>query len=73
MPSIVAPREEVEVINLPSENAEIKVYYQIGQIYYTIQSNGEGKVSFVAQDKPGKYLVEIKTQSIKLTLKYIVR
>ena len=73
MPSIVAPREEVEVINLPSENAEIKVYDQIGQIYYIIQSNGEGKVSFVAQDKPGKYLVEIKTQSIKLTLKYIVR
>ena len=73
MPSIVAPREEVEVINLPRENVEIKVYDQIGQIYYIIQSYGEGKVSFVAQDKPGKYLVEISTKDIKLTLKYIVR
>ena len=73
MPSIVGPREKVEVLNLPMENAEIKVYDKVGKIYYTIESNGASKVDFLSQDLPGQYLVEVKTPASKVTLKYVVR
>jgi hypothetical protein len=73
MPSIVGPREKVEVVNLPMENAEIKVYDKVGKIYYTIESNGRSKVEFLSQDLPGQYLVEVKTPASKVTLKYVVR
>ena len=73
MPSIVGPNERVEVLNLPMENAEIKVYDKVGKIYYTIESNGRSKVDFLSQDLPGQYLVEVKTPAIKVTLKYVVR
>ena len=73
MPSIVGPRERVEVLNLPMENAEIKVYDKVGKIYYTIESNGRSKVEFLSQDLPGQYLVEVKTPATKVTLKYVVR
>ena len=73
MPSIVGPREMVEVLNLPMENAEIKVYDKVGKIYYTIESNGRSKVDFLSQDLPGQYLVEVKTPATKVTLKYVVR
>ena len=73
MPSIVGPNERVEVLNLPMENAEIKVYDKVGKIYYTIESNGRSKVEFLSQDLPGQYLVEVKTPASKVTLKYVVR
>ena len=73
MPSIVGPREKVEVLNLPMENAEVKVYDKVGKIYYIIETNGRSKVDFVAQDLPGQYLVEVKTPATKVTLKYLVR
>ena len=73
MPSIVGPREMVEVLNLPMENAEIKVYDKVGKIYYSIESNGRSKVHFLSQDLPGQYLVEVKTPASKVTLKYVVR
>ena len=73
MPSIVGPRERVEVLNLPMENAEIKVYDKVGKIYYSIESNGRSKVEFLSQDLPGQYLVEVKTPATKVTLKYVVR
>ena len=73
MPSIVGPREKVEVLNLPMENAEVKVYDKVGKIYYIIETNGRSKVDFVAQDLPGQYLVEVKTPATKVTLKYVVR
>ena len=73
MPSIVGPREMVEVLNLPMENAEIKVYDKVGKIYYSIESNGRSKVEFLSQDLPGQYLVEVKTPASKVTLKYVVR
>ncbi|MEE1174393.1 MAG: hypothetical protein U0K53_02840 [Paludibacteraceae bacterium] len=73
MPSIVGPNERVEVLNLPMENAEIKVYDKVGKIYYTIESNGRSKVDFLSQDLPGQYLVEVKTPATKVTLKYVVR
>ena len=73
MPSIVGPNERVEVLNLPMENAEIKVYDKVGKIYYSIESNGRSKVEFLSQDLPGQYLVEVKTPASKVTLKYVVR
>ena len=73
MPSIVGPNERVEVLNLPMENAEVKVYDKVGKIYYIIESNGRSKVDFVAQNFPGQYLVEVKTPATKVTLKYVVR
>ena len=73
MPSIVGPREKVQVLNLPMENAKIKVYDKVGKIYYIIESNGASKVDFISQDLPGQYLVEIKTPATQVTLKYVVR
>jgi hypothetical protein len=73
VPSIVSPREDVNVINLPDEPAEIKVYDQVGKLYYIIESQGEAKINFQSQDLPGKYIVEIQTPSDKYSLKYIVR
>lgn len=73
MPSIVGPNERVEVLNLPMENTEIKVYDKVGKIYYSIESNGRSKVEFLSQDLPGQYLVEVKTPASKVTLKYVVR
>ena len=73
MPSIVGPSQKVEVLNLPMENTEVKVYDKVGKIYYTIESNGASKVDFISQDLPGQYLVEVKTPATKVTLKYVVR
>lgn len=73
IPSIVSPNQQVNVLNLPAEDAEIKVYDQVGKLYYILQSKGDAKVTFTSQELPGKYLVEIKTQQGKTILKYIVR
>ena len=73
IPSIVGPREKVQVLNLPMENTKIKVYDKVGKIYYIIESNGASKVDFISQDLPGQYLVEIKTPATQVTLKYVVR
>ncbi|MEE1184228.1 MAG: T9SS type A sorting domain-containing protein [Paludibacteraceae bacterium] len=73
VPSIVSPNSEVNVMNLPNEAAEVKVYDQVGKLYYIIQTQGEAKVEFTSQELPGKYIVEIQTATEKYSLKYIVR
>jgi hypothetical protein len=74
IPTIVAPYQPVDVVNLPlEENAEIKVYDHVGKLYYIIQTNGQSKVAFESQALPGKYIVEIQSKEGKISLKYIVR
>ncbi len=73
VPSIVAPKTTVSVINLPKEDVTISVYDQSGKLFCIIKSNGEDKVEFISQELSGNYFVEVQSLSEKTTLRYIVQ
>ena len=73
VPSIVAPKSAVSIINLPKEDVTISVYNQLGKLYCMIKSNGEDKVEFISQELSGNYFVEVQSLSEKTTLRYIVQ
>ena len=74
VPSLARPGEDVRVINLnPEETTTIRIYTTEGLIQGTYTVRGEESFTIQAAQEHGFYLVELRAESIKSTLRYIVK
>jgi hypothetical protein len=73
-PSLARPGEDIQVLNLdPEETTTIRVYTSEGLLQGTYTAHGEETFHIQAAKDHGFYLVELSGESIKSTLRYIVK
>jgi hypothetical protein len=74
MPSLAKPGEDIRVINLdPTQSTTIRIYTTEGLLKNTFTVSGEETFTIKAADEHGFYLVELSNDSMKSTLRYIVK
>ena len=74
VPSLARPGEDIQVINLdPEQNTTIRVYTTEGLLHGTYTTTGESTFTIKAANDHGFYLVELSNDSLKSTLRYIVK
>ena len=74
VPSMAKPQELIRLINLePSEVISISVYSSTGENLGTYQVNSSEDMTFNAAQQAGFYLVDVNTESGKVSLRYIVK
>ncbi|MCQ2361382.1 MAG: T9SS type A sorting domain-containing protein, partial [Paludibacteraceae bacterium] len=74
VPTIVAPGEELKIVELPDgENVEILVYDQVGKLYYQFNTGGVLEKTFNAPYNHGNYMVLVKSKDGEKIFKYIVK
>ena len=74
VPSLARPGEDIQVINLdPAVETTIRVYSADGILQKTLTSNGDTYCTIKAADAIGFYLVEIISDDMKSTLRYMVK
>lgn len=74
VPSLARPGEEVHVINLdPTQETMIRVYTTEGLLHASYKAYGETSYTIKAANDHGFYLVELSNESMKTTLRYIVK
>ena len=74
VPSMARPGEMVNVINLdPDQQTTIRVYTAEGLLHGTYTVRGENTFAIKAAAEHGFYLVELSSDSMKSTLRYIVK
>ena len=74
VPSLARPGEDIQVINLdPMVETTIRVYSADGILQKTLTSNGDTYCTIKAADAIGFYLVEIISDDMKSTLRYMVK
>ena len=74
VPSLARPGEDVRVINLnPEVTTTIRLYTTEGLLQKSFVVSGETSFVIKAADAHGFYLVELSNESLKTTLRYIVK
>jgi hypothetical protein len=74
VPSLARPGEDIQVINLdPEVETVIHIYSADGLLQKTYTSYGETSCTIKAASDNGFYLVELSNDSMKTTLRYIVK
>jgi hypothetical protein len=74
VPSLARPGEDVRVINLdPDKTTTIRLYTTEGLLQKSFVVSGETTFVIKAADAHGFYLVELSNESLKTTLRYIVK
>jgi 5-deoxy-D-glucuronate isomerase len=74
MPSLARPGEEIKVINLdPKSETVIRVYTADGMLQETYTVSEADMYTLRAGYTNGFYLVEVVSDSMKSTLRYIVK
>ena len=74
MPSLAKPGEDIKVINLdPEKETIIRIYSAEGLMHKTYTVSGESTFIIKAADDYGFYIVELVTDNMKSTLRYIVK
>ena len=74
VPSLARPGEDIHVINLdPEVETVIRIYSADGLLQKTYTSYGETSCTIKAASDNGFYLVELNADSMKTTLRYIVK
>jgi uncharacterized protein YegP (UPF0339 family) len=73
-PSLAKPGQEIEVVNLdPAAKTTIRVYSADGVLQKTMITQGEESCTIQAAKDNGFYLVELFSDDMKSTLRYIVQ
>ena len=73
-PSAVQPQELITIFNLNAEQvSNISIYRSTGELLESFQVNKQEQTTFNAAQQTGIYLVEILTETEKVTLRYIVK
>jgi hypothetical protein len=73
VPNITEPAELIRLMNLdPSVVSNITVYTATGEVLNTYQVKDE-EMTFNAAHMAGYYIVEIQTESGKISLRYVVK
>ena len=74
VPSLARPGENISVINLdPNTTTTIRLYTTEGLLQKSFMVSGETTFVIKAADAHGFYLVELSNESLKTTLRYIVK
>ena len=74
VPSLSKPGQDIQVINLnPMEQTTIRIYSADGLLQRTYISYGEESFTIKAANDLGFYLVELSSEEMKTTLRYIVK
>ena len=74
VPSLARPGEDIQVINLdPEVETVIRIYTAEGLLHKTYTSYGETTFTIKAANDNGFYIVELSADSMKSTLRYIVK
>ena len=74
VPTIAKPEELIRLINLnPAEVSTITVFSSTGENLGTYQASNTDEMTFNAARQAGFYLVELVTESGKVSLRYIVK
>jgi hypothetical protein len=74
VPSLARPGENIRVINLdPDQETEIRIYSAEGMLLRKAAVSGEASYTLRAAEETGFYLVEVVSESMKSTLRYIVK
>ena len=74
IPSLARPSEEIHVINLdPEKETIIRIYTTEGLLHGSYVVRGESTYTIKAANEHGFYLVELSNDSMKTTLRYIVK
>ena len=74
VPSLSKPGEDIQVINLdPTVETKIRIYTAEGLLQRTYTAYGEESFTIKAANDFGFYLVELSSDNLKTTLRYIVK
>jgi len=74
IPSLAKPGEDIQVVNLdPTVETQIRIFTAEGLLQKTYKSSGETSFTIKAASDLGFYLVELSADSMKSTLRYIVK
>ena len=74
VPSLAKPGEDIQVINLdPTVETLIRIYTAEGLLQKTYKAYGDTSFTIKAAGDFGFYLVELSNESLKSTLRYIVK
>jgi hypothetical protein len=74
MPSLARPGEDVRVINLdPMKETTIRIYTTDGLLHRSYTVSGESTFTLRASENYGLYLVELVSDDLRTTLRYIVK
>ena len=74
VPTLARPGENISVINLdPNTTTTIRLYTTEGLLQKSFVVSGETTFVIKAADAHGFYLVELSNESLKTTLRYIVK
>ncbi|MBQ4018890.1 MAG: hypothetical protein II605_06580 [Paludibacteraceae bacterium] len=74
VPSLARPGEDVVVLNLdPEKETVIRIFTTEGLLHGTYTVSGETSFTIKAANEVGFYLVELTNDSLKSTLRYIVK
>ena len=73
-PTVASPNELLRLLNLDANTTStISVYSSTGQMLDSFQVKDAKEISFEAAHVAGYYIVEIQTESGKVSLRYVVK
>ena len=73
-PTMAKPQEVIRLLNLnPAEDATVRVYSTTGEVMDTFEVKNATEASFHAAQTAGYYIVEVQTETGKVSLRYIVK
>ena len=74
VPSIAKPQELIRLLNLnPEAISTVRMYSTTGELMETFQVTDTKETSFPAAHTAGYYIVEVQTETEKVSLRYVVK
>ena len=74
VPSIAKPQELIRLLNLnPEAISTVRMYNTTGELMETFQVTDTKETSFPAAHTAGYYVVEVQTETEKVSLRYVVK
>ena len=74
VPSLARPGEEIRIINLDPETSTIvRIYSADGVLQGQYTVSGQETFAIKAADADGFYMVELRSENLQTTLRYIVK
>jgi hypothetical protein len=74
VPTVARPNELIQVLNLNADAVStISVYSTTGELMHTFQVANQENATFPAAQLTGYYVVEVLTETEKVSLRYIVK
>jgi hypothetical protein len=74
VPSVVKPQELIRLLNLdPNAVSTVRMYTTAGELMDTFQITDTKETSFQAAQTAGYYIVEVQTETEKVSLRYVVK